>query len=112
MTIAAAADVLQATNRLINATFTFVEEYPERATRELRAAVAEYKALVDDYTAELAEPERSTCRRCEHPILRLADDGWIHETGERGCRAASFSRLGGRWDDSLDRSWVAAPEKS
>lgn len=58
----------------------------------------------------------ATCRRCQYPVYMITkDDGeetnWFHAAGDqvsRGCRSASFDRLG-TWDDSLDRKWYAAP---
>lgn len=55
-----------------------------------------------------------TCRRCGHRVLTDVygarrhtnpDDGGF---GSRGCRSASWDRLGA-WDETLPESWVAAP---
>jgi hypothetical protein len=56
--------------------------------------------------------ETATCRHCHRPISRVGGGSWKHEDPERcrGCRAASF-REGEGWDDSLSRTWVAAPAK-
>jgi hypothetical protein len=56
---------------------------------------------------------RAACRRCDQPITELFQSdngrGWRHDSdGSRGCRAATFDR-GSGWDDSIPRSWKAAP---
>jgi hypothetical protein len=55
------------------------------------------------------------CRRCGRPIGMDAGGRWTHvgDHGrtDRGCRAASFEP-GQGWDDTLPRTWQAAPPKS
>lgn len=100
-----AMDDLLTINAVVMAACEFVDEYPERATRKLRNAVDAMKKL-----NERPIPE-SICKRCGHPVMDPLNSGrWVHNTSsmDRGCRAASFSR-DGRWDDSLDRHWVATP---
>ncbi len=55
-----------------------------------------------------------TCARCGHRIGQSPAGTWWHmradgRLGTRGCRAASPDRLGGRWDDTLPRTWSAEP---
>jgi hypothetical protein len=59
--------------------------------------------------------EYATCRNCGHPVGLIVSerDVWGHivpgrTTLPRGCRAASFDRLGD-WDDNLLQSWKARP---
>lgn len=53
--------------------------------------------------------ERAMCRHCGHPIYNLGSR-WQHEgeSGNVGCRAASYDRLG-TWDEALDQGWKASP---
>ena len=80
--------------------------------------------------------EHAVCRNCGHPVQQLMNRDevavpWTHGggitgmlagdgrggggtlptggiCGVRGCRAASYDRLG-TWDDSLAKGWKAAP---
>jgi hypothetical protein len=47
--------------------------------------------------------EQAACRHCGYPVYNIGER-WQHEgsSGNVGCRAASFDRLG-TWDDTLDR---------
>ena len=56
--------------------------------------------------------DRATCRHCGHPVYSIGER-WQHEgpSGNVGCRAASFDRLG-TWDDTLDRGWKATPAQT
>ena len=84
----------------------FCAEHPERATPELLYACERFNRWFGPYRP--VEPRR-TCKWCGHTIQKRGDR-WVHDTGERGCRAASHWRLGGQgWDDSLKRSWTATP---
>lgn len=64
----------------------------------------------------------ATCKRCAFPVV-TTDPGtakpyWLHADPSngmpldmgRGCRSASYSRLG-TWDESMDRKWTATPDK-
>jgi hypothetical protein len=52
--------------------------------------------------------ERAVCRHCGYPIRQTGSDGWWHDSGAVGCRAASFDR-NDEWDDALDKRWKATP---
>jgi hypothetical protein len=80
----------------------FVTDYPERTTPELRTAYAAF-------TRAAWRKEQAECRYCGKEISRFGDT-WLHATGGRGCRAATFDPDVG-WDDSLDRKWRAAPRE-
>lgn len=100
--------VIAAMAEVHEAAVAFVKHHPKRATNRLRKAVAYFQELIED-----GPTGRGTCRRCHQPIEQRYGR-WLHVPGaERGCRAASFTyraNAEGGWDDSLNRSWVAAPE--
>jgi hypothetical protein len=66
----------------------------------------------------MSEMIEAKCRRCGYLLICTEMPGgrwsaWFHweeDAAVRGCRSASFERLG-TWDDSLDRKWYAAPER-
>ena len=73
--------------------------------------VGELRALL-----EHARGQASMCHNCRKPITEDGPGGtWVHADGSRGCRAESFnpdSPAGeSAWDDSVPRSWNAAPSR-
>jgi hypothetical protein len=70
--------------------------------------------LTDDYVKVwrlLAEPA-AECKRCGREIIERTDGSWTHRCAlgglRRGCYSASFDADG--WDESLPRTWKAAPQ--
>lgn len=100
-TLSAMATLLGEVERFINA-------HPDRVTPELRAAFDQFVAVAEE---ETAVQDQDDCRRCGHRIVKRGGR-WVHSTtgGERGCRAASWSR-DGTWDNQMDRNWYATPTK-
>jgi hypothetical protein len=78
--------------------------------------------LLDDYVALwpffATRPEDELrCRYCGRIVVARSSSGnnrWIHLAADGGrnvgCRAASFTVENG-WDDNLDRSWKARPDR-
>lgn len=83
-----------------------IREHPDMSGAELLDKLRGMRSALE------GSAERATCRHCGHPIYSLGDR-WQHEgeSGNVGCRAASFDRLG-TWDDSLDKAWKASPRKT
>jgi hypothetical protein len=89
-------------SEFVTAAVRFVMKYPERTTPELRAAYA-------GFVRASSPNEQAECRYCGKAISQFGDT-WLHATGGRGCRAATFDPDVG-WDYSLDRKWRAAPRE-
>lgn len=81
----------------------WADSNPEASASELVHAIEAAVALSTDR-------QNSTCRYCDQSIIESPGGRWVHdvESYARGCRAASFDRLG-TWDDSLPRARNAAP---
>jgi hypothetical protein len=74
----------------------------------------EYAELWPFYADRPDDGYERECRHCGRAIVDPGGEGrWTHHGADgqlvRGCRAASFKPEEG-WDESLRRSWVAAPK--
>ena len=103
---------------LVGSKFMFNENEREQIARILWPSASEqFKAMLEQSKTEA--PAFATCRHCQATLIRINKDPekWIHYseplhyTGNVGCRAASFTRLG-HYDNSLDGKLKASPDKS
>src|SRR5262249_46751968 len=68
---------------------------------------------VGDIKRELDMVKRTaTCKNCNQQLVTYGLTAkWRHADGSRGCRAASFNRMEGMWDDELDERHMATPAR-
>ncbi|WP_152646035.1 hypothetical protein [Streptacidiphilus albus] len=79
----------------------------------LESAMAEEEAAAT-VAWVASEPDRADCIKCGGPVETDSRDRsrWIHSAdGSRGCRAATFTVEDG-WDETIPKSWNAAPKRS